>query len=72
MPKKRAGYTQISLLVPDDLIAVVDAKRGETPRNTHICAVLAADAGVPYTPPVMGPKSKPGPKPKKPAPKKKK
>jgi hypothetical protein len=54
MPKKRAGYTQVSLQIPDGLLPHAEKRRGARPLTTYVCELIAADAGVPYHPPPRG------------------
>ena len=55
MPRKvKAGLTQISVLVPDDLLAAALAKRGRRSLNTLVCELLAKFAGRAYAPPKRG------------------
>ncbi len=68
MPKKRPGYTQVAVQIPDPLHTAVGSKKGKTAWNVAICAALAEKYGEPFQPPTRGRpvKPKPAPKAKKP------
>lgn len=64
MPAKRKGLTQLSVQVPDGLLAAAHVARGARPLNTYLCLLLAGATGATYTPPARGrPTKAPAPKP---------
>ncbi len=64
--KKRSGQTQVSVQVPDELLAAIDRKRGKRSRNAYLCELAAADTGTAYSPRPKGRPPKTEPKPAKP------
>jgi len=54
MPKDKPGATQINVIVPDEVLAAVIAKRGARSLNTVVCQLLAKFGGVPFAPPKRG------------------
>lgn len=54
MPRKKAGFTFVLVELPDELIAKVDAERGDVSRTAAIAAAVARAYGIEYTPPKRG------------------
>jgi DNA-binding NarL/FixJ family response regulator len=65
VPEKRDGYTQVSLQVPDELLAAIRAALAGESLNTFFCAAAAQRAGARFKPPKVGRPKKPAKKPKK-------
>lgn len=43
--RKSGNQNKIEIYLPDDILALVDKKRGQVPRSTYIKNLLAEDTG---------------------------
>lgn len=69
MPRKKPGYTQVNIEMPDDLLDAVRtaADAAGVKMNAWVCETCGRRLKVPYTPPPLGrrPNEKPPGKGKK-------